>query len=502
MNRFISRRTAVRAFVLALLLLPLMSGKSVTPVSGDHADGHLHDWAPGSPVIEALQQGLINDGELITVCSSQFPQSTQAAVGRWNQALAFGVFSWTPVCSGAAVTVSTSGFSACSQTSHACTYPAAVDGDPDFSIINPTTLRFNPGLFPGTYPDGSTHLSRDITHELGHVLGHADYNGCAAGDTLMDTTEAGCFFETPQTLDVNNYAAAYFADAVSNLTGSSPSAGVVSLTWDPSSVHNENAFVIKRDGAIVGFTEQNIGSWSASNQPAGQHQYVVFSHTNAWCLGFGGYCGSVGVNVNIQAPPAPARPIDLHWKTTVTSVYRLEWTDNSTNETSFGVWKCGDWGATTTVSSTTSGSTGTKYTADMVIPADSKSCFTVLSTNAGGSSAFSPAAGFLNTTQGSCGSEVPCGHAHSTRRIQMLLSKPTESAATVNYIAYSLGSATLYKVDFWDNLFGVHLDGPYTVSGGANTGWRSHATTGTSTVVVFWCTSSACTDSHWDGLGY
>jgi hypothetical protein len=84
----------------------------------------------------------------------------------------------------------------------------------------------------------------------------------------------------------------------------------------------------------------------------------------------------------------------------------------------------------------------------------------------------------------------------------MLVSKPTEGASTVQYVVYNAGSATLYNVDLWHNIFGTHLQGPWNIAVSANTGWNSHTTTSSHLVLAFWCTTSSCTDQHWDGLSY
>lgn len=476
-------------------------------VSANHLDGHLHDWLQQLGEQNGLQQGLIS-GVSVAICSSEFPSSTQTAIARWNasSALNFTAFTHVSTCPAAHVAVGTAQYALlCEPGKHACVRPsgAVVTGDPDYAIVNPTSVVFNPALFgPLTAnPDGATHTNRDVTHELGHVLGHADYSGCPGGQlTLMDTDEV-CPPETPQPLDRDNYFRAYYADNVSNLAGSSPAQGVVSLAWDASNVHNENNFSIQRDGVFIGNAGKNSSGFSLGGQPAGLHQYTVLSHTYAECQGFGGYCASVSVNVNVQGAPPPARPRDLHWKTSTTSSVRLEWTDNSTTETTFEVWKCGDTFPSWSINSTTTAGTGTKYERTLTIPSSSKGCYTVLAANSAGASAFAPAAQFVNTTKGNCISENPCA-SHSSRRIEMLVSKPTESSGTVNFIAYSRGSGTLYRVDFWDNIVGAHWYGPVNVSSGNNTGWRTNATSGTNTVVVLWCQSTSCSDMHWEALPY
>lgn len=233
----------------------------------DHSDGHLQDWGQDPGVQEVLQQGLV-DGLAISACSAEFPSSTQEAVNRWNAALGFTAFTSVTNCASSSVNVTTAGWSLCSPDSHMCTGISGYQLDPNYAIVNPTTVFVRPNFFPG---DGDAHLSRDATHEFGHVLGHADYSGCPGGQaTLMDTTE-GCFFTTPQTLDINNYAAAYFADAVASLAGSSPSPNNVSLTWSPTLVHNEADFGVFRDGSLIASVARNATSWSGSSQPSGSH---------------------------------------------------------------------------------------------------------------------------------------------------------------------------------------------------------------------------------------
>jgi hypothetical protein len=115
----------------------------------------------------------------------------------------------------------------------------------------------------------------------------------------MDSNE-NCWYETPQSVDTSNYALAYFADGVSSVQADSPSVGTVTLSLNATNVHNESGFVILRDGNVVGSALKDATSWLGTNQPGGQHTYTVVSHTNAWCLAFGGYCGSASDDVIVQ----------------------------------------------------------------------------------------------------------------------------------------------------------------------------------------------------------
>jgi hypothetical protein len=238
-------------------------------------------------------------GTAIAACSDDdFVSSTQAAVDRWNGALGRTVFQH--YCNYPQVWVSTANFNdpvlGCPSWAHACTRPTDVSGE---EILNPTYVQMNPDLFPGEeeWADGGAHTSRDVTHEFGHVLGHADYDfgqyGSCQFETIMDTWER-CWdahdprIETPQAQDVTNYNDAYKPNGVSNLAGSCPSPGRVQLSWNPSNVHAEALFHIRRWPTGQGC----CGTWAAdagknssgillSDQPSGSQQYAVWGYTHA-----------------------------------------------------------------------------------------------------------------------------------------------------------------------------------------------------------------------------
>ncbi|MBI2723951.1 MAG: hypothetical protein HYX50_02710 [Chloroflexi bacterium] len=70
-------------------------------------------------------------------------------------------------------------------------------------------------------------------------------------------------------------------------------------------MHNEDLFAIFRDGVLVSSASKNAQAWSSTSEPSGSHQYSVVSHTNAYCLVYGGFCGTAGpISVNVQPPAA------------------------------------------------------------------------------------------------------------------------------------------------------------------------------------------------------
>lgn len=118
----------------------------------------------------------------------------------------------------------------------------------------------------------SNRVVEIMIHELGHNLGFCHYpcNGTTCNpDSVM--TAAPCGLEQLQQADKDNYQHGYHVDPVSFLTASSPPGGnQVSLTWDASSIHNENSFLIERLDQCTGewvtaaWVGQNLTGWPLS----------------------------------------------------------------------------------------------------------------------------------------------------------------------------------------------------------------------------------------------
>jgi len=311
----VTRGTVLGLAAVAGLVLALAAGGVAR---GDLGEDHLQDWKADPGAQEGLQQGLIT-GTVITACSDgDFVSSTQAAVDRWNSAVARTIFQH--YCNYPQVWVSTANFYTDCQSvpgsgfPHACVRPTSVSGE---QIVNPTYVRMNPDLFPGEgeWADGGAHTSHDVTHEFGHVLGHADYDfgqyGSCQFDTIMDTWER-CWYVhdprivTPQALDVTNYNDAYKPNGVASFTGWSPGIGQVQLSWDPSNVHAEAIFRVNRwpvgqgcCGTEAGTAAKNASGITLYNQPSGSQTYRVRGWTYALNNGYGDNPSPGDVTVNV-----------------------------------------------------------------------------------------------------------------------------------------------------------------------------------------------------------
>jgi hypothetical protein len=279
--------TAAFALIAALFGLSIALAN---PYNGNPWDWHID---PGVQLL--LQQNLIGTlstaGDPVDVCSAQFPTTANLAGQRWNTALSFTAFRYRS-CDGwqDAEVVTTSDFdSICGAGWHACVHPTA----PDWGGYNLgfAYVFMNPNGHGGVpWVDGDAHTTRDITHELGHVLGEGHVDCAVSGASVMSGSES-CWYETPQSVDTNNYHLLYHADPVSNLYGWSPSAGTVNLTWsqtirdDGRQIPNEKSFTIKRMVNGTPVTEKTVSKNSQSaqltSQTPGSWEYRVYSDSDA-----------------------------------------------------------------------------------------------------------------------------------------------------------------------------------------------------------------------------
>lgn len=135
-----------------------------------------------------------------------------------------------------------------------------------------------------------------IVHEFGHNLGFDHWPTC---DSVM--AYCGCQFTEPTSVDADNYEKAYWVEAVTNLSGSSPSAGAVSLSWSPvnssgEELCNEKDFTVWRWNPSTAWYDiyvatggQDSTGVSFGGQPYCVQWYAVWSMTEARSLSFGGY---------------------------------------------------------------------------------------------------------------------------------------------------------------------------------------------------------------------
>jgi hypothetical protein len=144
-----------------------------------------------------------------------------------------------------------------------------------------------------------------IGHEMGHDLGFAHWDTDPAVSIMHPFALA---FTDPQPVDADNYEKAYWVEAVTNLSGSAPSPGAVSLTWNPvnsagEELCNEKEFSVWRWNPSTAWYDiyvatggQDSTGVSFGGQPYCVQWYAVWSMTEARSSSFGGY-GEIPVAV-------------------------------------------------------------------------------------------------------------------------------------------------------------------------------------------------------------
>ncbi len=338
------RLTAVGALVLFGFV---MAASPPVSVFADHEDGGLYDW--GSGIGYLLDQALI-DGIPLSVCSDDFPVSTAAAVGAWNDALGLenDAFSYSGTCGDTFIEVVSSdplpGGQANCGGAHACIVFTGWN-DEDDALVFPATVHMYSPLFT----DGNSHTTQDVVHELGHALGYG-HRTCTGGDTVMDTTDPHCGPTTPTARDLALHHSAYHADAVSSLSTTVTSQRTVGMTWNPAAIHNEKQFQVWRTFAHEGIWQlpwyggrNTSATGSMSVAPAGWWYYGTWSAN--WADNEHYFWGDE-VGSWVYIPPTtspPATPTNV----TCWSAPGCEFTDNATNEDRFLVqwwrWNGSDW---------------------------------------------------------------------------------------------------------------------------------------------------------------
>ena len=292
-------------------------------------DGNPLDWFPNEEGVQImLRQSLIGskdvDGDLIQVCSPQFPSSTMFALYTWTVQLHsahpyypadpdFYAFEWNvdpygnPTCDYADVKVGTEYFDQCpvdqyGNGPHACTYVRSWNLEQHslgmtFVALNPSghwdwnEQRYIP------WSDGDQHTNRDIAHELGHSFGAGEYHGCPDDWTVMDTDEnPACWVDYATLWDAYNYYRLYHPPEVQDARCEPKcysTSTTVHLKWSPivqdvdgwdRDMPNEKAFVICRDmaGTTEGdgcfwWVEKDSGTKTLYDEPTGVKTYAICS---------------------------------------------------------------------------------------------------------------------------------------------------------------------------------------------------------------------------------
>lgn len=225
----------------------------------------------------------------ITVCNQAEnidPEAVLHAIDAWNNMIGKSLFTTgCPPYTGIVIVDVEEG--GCGEGVACTSYPT--QESPVFLQIGVTpTLK--------GYPlDSQKHVA---VHEIGHNLGFAHWPAC---DAVMDGTTCGYKFLQPTSVDADNYEKAYWVEAVTNLTGSSPSPGAVSLTWSPvnsagEELCNEKDFAVFRWNRSTGWYDIYVASGPKDSsgvgfagQPQGGQCYAVWSMTDARAFSFAGY---------------------------------------------------------------------------------------------------------------------------------------------------------------------------------------------------------------------
>jgi hypothetical protein len=308
--------SAIGGFLFAVL-------GAMAALANPYMEGNPLDWWPHTEAVDLLLRqdriGSLNaPGDLIHVCSPQFPISTQIAVYAWNSQLRtshgypanpdFLAFQWRETCDLADVKVTTEYFEQCPEGAEGCAYVKEGDYDLGEHSLRFTWVALDPELFGGSpYWDGHERTNGVVAHELGHSFGAGEYYGnvyCPPGGTVMDTNQnPNCWSHYPTSQDAYNYYLLYHADAAEEAhcdPPCHPNDTTVHLhweedhalwddsTWSYRDIPNERAFCICRDhleddeyDECIVCVEKNTETVTLTGEPTGEKDYYIVSGSDA-----------------------------------------------------------------------------------------------------------------------------------------------------------------------------------------------------------------------------
>jgi len=283
---------------VALAAAVLLFGTA--PVEGDHFDGNMPNsvnyW-----IVEPDQIRVCDLGTLATTAQ------IDAALNIWNTGIGRSPAIAVQSCANPGVEISDEVEGTCPDSplgeALACAIPPTVD--------SPVALYIH--LEPDAYDYGESGLISVIAHEFGHNLGFDHVAGADCRDTIMAPELCtGDPLLNLTAIDQTNYHNGYHVDAVASPSGSSPSAGAVSLSWNPANLHNEMDFSIWRlDNPSPGWNfvtsvGKNAAGASFGGEPSGLQTYGIYPRTSADVSHYYGDGQMVQVNVTGAGPGTPS----------------------------------------------------------------------------------------------------------------------------------------------------------------------------------------------------
>lgn len=265
-----------------------------------------------------------------------------------------------------------------SQSSLRLNWTDASDNETGFKIER------SPNGVSGWQQVGATGMNATAFQDLGLLAGTTYHYRVlannAGGDSTPSNVASGTTLPNPPS-------------APSGLTVTVPAAPAgasqLVLNWNDNS-NNETGFKVERstdnfgspaNTTLVTTTAANVSTYTNTGLTAGTTYYYRVRATNA-----AGDSGNSNVANGTTLPAVPAAPSALTVTPVSSTSLRIDWTDNSANETSFKLERSAD-GMTFTQVTTTAANV-TTYT-DGGLTADTTYHYRVRASNAGGDSGYS-----------------------------------------------------------------------------------------------------------------
>ncbi len=237
-------------------------------------------------------------------------------------------------------------------------------------------------------------------------------------------------FNATTVSDFSNVAtAATLAFAPANLTATAASSSRVDLTW--SDVSGETGYKIERSTDGVNWTQIATTSANATSYSnTGLNSATAYSYrVKANNAGGDSAPSNVATATTLTAPTLPAAPTSLSAVAAAANRVNLSWTDNSSNENGFQIWRTSNNGRSWTNIANVSANT-TSFT-DTGVNARKTYSYSVRAFNSAGNSAYSNTV-TVTTPRAGADKGPSLGHSAAATTQPDSVSLPTTSNIPVN----------------------------------------------------------------------